>query len=489
MKDFVLLLPEIFLALTLVGIIASETGYHGEKIRLITFTALLGLAGAFIQTLLSYRYGATQILNHSLSIDGLSLFFKLFFIALAALTVVFAHHSGEVGEDKESEYITLVIASALVMCLAASSADLLIAFLALQSMNVLTYLLAAYGKRSALSTEAGVKHMAFGVVSGALFLYGAAILFSVTQTTNLYEIHQRLLESPLGHEGGLVVFILMFLSLAFQMAAFPMHLWVPDVLEGAPTPTSSFVALGSRAAGIAVALRFFMVVFTQPDALPGQYKVLGELDWPKIIALVSGLTMTLGALLAYRQTAAKRLVAYLVVVETGFLLLGLLVLDEVGLAAILFSLFVQLFALVGAYYVLSFLIRELGSDRLTDLKGMLGRAVPESIALILFLLCLVGVPPLPGFLGKFTLVGAAIRHEWFFLALVAVLAGALSLVAVARLSFSLVGNFPHERGEPVLRHLPRHVFLGALLVPLFAVSFFAEPVLNWVGRSLRFILW
>lgn len=489
MRDFVILLPEVFLAITLAGLIAGEIGYHGERVRLISVTALIGLFGAFVQTLLTYKYGATQVFGHVLTIDGLSLFFKLFFIALAALAIVTASYSREITQEKRTEFCTLVVASCLAMCLAASAADMLVAFLALQFMNVLGYFLAAFGRRSLRSTEAAVKHLAFGAVAGALFLYSIAILFASTHGVNIYEMHRALVAQPMNPETSLVVFMLMFLSFCFQFGAFPMYLWQPDVLEGAPTPVSAFLSLGTRAAGFAVATRFLIVLFAQPAAAKGQWQVLGTLDWTKIAALVSGLTMIIGALMAFRQTAAKRLVSCLVVAESGYLLLGLLVLDEVGVAAILYNFVVQLFALMGAFYVIAFIVDELKSDQLQDLRGMLARAVPECICLVLFLACLVGLPPLPGFIGKFTLVGAAIRHQWYFLAVIALISTAVSTAAIARLAFALVGDF-RKMQSPAIEQPPiRRALLAALLVPMALVGIFADQVLSLAGQSLRFILW
>ena len=217
-----------------------------------------------------------------------------------------------------------MLASTLGMSLAASAADILLAFLSLQFVNILAYFLAGYGKRSALSAEAAVKYMAFCSVAGALMLYGLAILFSSAHVFNVYEIHKALVASPLPRDSMLVVFMLLFLSLSFQFGAFPMYLWTPDVLEGAPTPSSAFLSFGTRAAGLAVALRMLIGMFAQPGAIAGQWQVLGAVDWTRIVAFVSGVTMLVGSLLALRQKGAKRLVGCLVVAETGFLLMGLL---------------------------------------------------------------------------------------------------------------------------------------------------------------------
>jgi len=287
----------------------------------------------------------------------------------------------------------------------------------------------------------------------------------------------------------LVTFMLSFLALSFQIGAFPMNLLIPDVLEGAPTPVSAFLSVGSRAAGFGLATRFLIVVFAQPGETQGQWKVLGPLDWTQIVSVVSGLTMLFGALLAFRQKGAKRLVGYLVVAETGFLLMGLLVLDELGIAALLFNLVIELFALMGSFYVLSFLVNELRSDRLEDLRGMLRRAVPECICLVMFLLCLVGSPPMPGFIGKFTLIGVAIRHQRLPLAMVGIIAMVISAAAVARLAYHLIGDFQKSTETPVAASLSRKTFLAALIIPLALVGVFADFVFGLAGQSLGFIFW
>ncbi len=490
MSDLLLLLPEIYLALTLVLIIASEVAYHGEPVRLTGAMALMGLSGAFIQTLLTFRAAPAQLLGQALSVDGLSLFFKLFATLLGALTIISARDTREMPRSSRPEFCALIVGASLAMCVASSATDVLLAFLSLQFLNLLSVLLAGFSKSSVRSTEAAVKHLAFSAVSGFLFLFAVAILFASTSTVNILEMHRLLTANPLPREGALVVFMLLLMSLGFQMSAFPMSLSAPDVIEGAPTPVSGFLSIAPRVAGFAVAIRFLLVLFAQPALSPGQWEVLGNLDWPRIAGLMAGMTMLFGSLLALRQTGAKRLVAYLAVAESGFLLMGLLVLDQVGVGALLFNCMVQLFALIGAFTVLSYIQDELRSDRLADLKGLHHRAVPESIALILFLSCLIGLPPLPGFIGKFALVGAAIRHHWYFLAGFAILSIALATFGLARLAYSLVGDLRDFRlAGPVAALQPRRIFLAALFVPLVLVGIFAEPLLAWAVQSLRFILW
>ena len=489
MIDFLRILPELTIVLTLLFVVFGEITYFGERLRLVSGIALTGLAAALIQVLISYQQGSGFVFFNSVSVDGLSLFFKFLFILLAGFSVVSAGRSHEVPAKRRSEYYALVLVGCLAMCLAASSTELLLSFVALLAVNAVAYLLAGFGKESLRSTEAGVKFLVFSAVSAACFLYASGVLFSVTHALNIFEIHKALVAAPLAKGQMLVVFLLFVVSLGFQMAAFPLSLWAPDVIEGAPTPVSGYLAIGVPATGFAVAIRLFLGTFTVASENHGQWKVLGELQWTEILTLLSGATMLFGALLSMRQTSAKRMVGCLVVAQTGYFLMGLLVLDEVGVAALLYNVLVGLFALMGVFYVLSFLYDELGSDQLKDYKGVLARAVPECICLVLFLLCLVGIPPTPGFLGKFTLIGVVIRHNQLLLASIAILSMALSTVTISKLSFSLVGDFRTPSSKLSLANPYRNGFLASLLVPMLIIGVFAQFFLSWAGRSLGFIFW
>lgn len=489
MKDFVLLFPELFLVLTVVMIIAAEATSGGEKRRLTFLLATIGLLGAFLQALATYRFGASAIFGGALYIDGFSLFFKLFFFALAAFALSGAFSAPEIRSEKRAEYVALVLGCTIAMSLSASAGDLLLVFLSLQLMNILVYFLAGFREGSLPSTEAAVKHMVFSALSAAFFLYGSAVLFSHTQTLNMYEIHEVLIQRPLPVESAHVIFALMFAALAFPMAVFPMNLASVDVFEGTPTPSASFVAIGTRAAGFAVALRFFTVIFARPGDSAGQWLALEGMRWTEIVGIIASITILFGSLAALRQNRVRRLMAYLIVAQSGFLLIGLLVLDEVGLSALLYGLTVELFSLVGFYLLLSRFCDLRGSDELSSLKGILNERTPESIGLILLGACYVGLPPLPGFIARFALVGAAVRHEWHFLAVMAILGMTVGILAIIKLAYSLLGDARHAQVERAAAPdiVPRLMWM--FLLPILFIGVFAELVLSWTGQSLKFIFW
>ncbi|MGE0617121.1 MAG: NADH-quinone oxidoreductase subunit N [Bacteriovoracia bacterium] len=492
MQEFLLFMPEAYLLLTLAGLVFAEIAYRGERTRVVVGTTLLGLGTAFIQVLFTYKSLGTKLFGGSIVIDGISIFFKLFLLVLAVLAAITVYFSAEIRQSRRTEYFVFLVAAALAMCLVVCSVDLLLIFLGCQLMCVIGYFAAGYAKEEVRSTEAAIKFLVFGAVASVFFLFGIAILFTLTHTLNIYEIHAALAANPIPRETGLLVFVLIFLALSFFAGVFPMYLWVPDVIEGAPTPSGIYLGLGIPTVGIAVAIRFFLVVFGGPgaaDVAASGGQLLTE--WPQIVALVSGTTMVVGSLLALRQQGAKRLVSALLVAHMGFLMMGLLVLNHSGVAALLYCLLVDLFSLAGIFGVFSFFFDRLGSDRLSDFRGMLAKSLPECLCLVFFLASFVGFPPLPGFIGRFALVDAIVEREWFGLAALAVGSSLVSVAVFGRLCFQLMGQYREYVGNtnPPLAFVPRQrAFLILLLVPVGLLSIFAEPILYWTGRSLELIL-
>lgn len=492
MSDLAHLLPEGVIAVTLGGVLLSEAGYYGERTRLVTLAAAIGLATALVQTLIAYGQVSGPAVGGAIMVDGLSQFFRVLAIVTGLLAIGAVALGGRLEAENRSEYVALVLTTTLGTCLAGMAADSLLTFLSLLVVNVSLNFLAGFSKANARSSEAAIKRMLFGIVSSLLFAYGVAILFAQTRSLNIYEMHRALTASPASPAATLVTFLLLFATVCYLISAFPMSLWTPDVMEGSPTSAVGFLSVASRLTGFAIAIRYLLVVFSTKGSEPGQWVVLGEVHWTGIVGGVAGATMGVGAWLALRQGNVKRLIGCLGIVQAGYLLLGLIVLDEVGVAAILYNLVLDAFALSGAYFVLSLLLDRAGTEEFGRLGGLFHRAMPECICLFLFLASIVGLPPLPGFIGKFTLVGAAVRHSQFFLAVLALVSSVLSIAAVAKLAYSLVGSDPTRlgTGEASLGiSRAQRIFLVALIGSLVLLGVFAESVLGWAGRSLRFILW
>ncbi|MEK7399867.1 MAG: NADH-quinone oxidoreductase subunit N [Candidatus Poribacteria bacterium] len=489
-QDFIFVLPEIFLALTICFILVAEITYHGEKIRLVSATALVGLGTALLQSVIVMMKGPARVFSGSMAIDGLTFFFRILFIGLGAITIISSVTSKEINPTMRAEYTVLLVASCLGMCVSASATDVVLGFLALQLSIMSGYFLAGYSKWHPPGNEAAIKIMIGNVTAAAFLAYGLAMIFASTGQLNMQDIHISLMSSGLSQKETLMTFVFILFAICFPLGIFPFHFWSPDVAEGAPTPVSSFLSVGIKSAALALGLRLIMALFAQPALTLGQWQILGQLEWPRILAVISSVSMLYGALLAFRQQSAKRLMGYLLVSQTGALLMGMLVLDDRGITAILFNLLVELIAVTGVFYVLSVFYDEAKTDNLEKLKLITKRAIPETIALIFFVMCIVGLPPTPGFFGKFALFEIALRYGWSLLLIVAILSMTISVIAASRLIYNMVGGLGAVYSERALVvDSWRRVFIYVLLAPLVVAAVFVQPIFEWLGKSIKFILW
>ena len=490
------LLPEAYLLLTALGLVLAESAHHEEKVRLVLPTSLLGIAGALLQTLLAYQGQPAQIFAGTLSFDGFSLFFKTLFLLLAAVGVSSACLGDEIPKESRSEFCALVLLGTVGLTIAAGAANLFVAIAALQLAGVSGYFLAGLHRSGAPAVESSVKALFASLVSGVFMLVAAIALFLLVGTANLYELRQALSSAAVPGGTLLLLFSVLFLGLSLPMMVFPSQLWVPDVLQGGNSPAGTLVVLGLRAGAFALAIRILIVVFTVTGAAPGTWVPLGGWDWTAWLAFSAGMSLLLPALLAIRQASARRLVACIALVQGGFMLLGLLVLEEIGLAAILFNLLVDVLAFGGLMFLLGLSIQRTGSDQIARLRGCMQGRTGEGVGLVLFMIGWLGLPPFAGSVGRFALLGAAVRREWYLLAFFGVVAYGLTVVAAGRLLLSALDldEGSSQRPDPARSSTAepashRRAVVLALLVPLVAATVFAERLLHWAGHSLRLIFW
>jgi len=371
--------------------------------------------------------------------DGLTVFFTLLFCAVGAVSVLFAWQYNKRTRIGQPEFYSLLLTSVLGMIVMAASNDLITIFLGLELMSLSLYVMVGFRRNLLESNEAALKYFLLGAFASGFLLYGIALLYGATGTTNLQRIGEFLGDTPLAGQplvlaGGLLVLT----GFLFKVAAVPFHMWTPDAYQGAPTSVTGFMSAGAKAAGFAALLRILM------RALPTL-----QHDLQPLLAAVAMLTMTVGNVTALLQNNVKRMLAYSSIAHAGYILVALAAGGADGSAAAVFYLAVYSFMNLGAFAVLTMMGR--GSDEpvlVSDLAGLGFRQPLAGLALTLFMISLGGIPPTAGFMGKVLVFGAAVKAGLVWpLVVVGVLNSVVSVFYYLRITVALYMREPE--GEPV----------------------------------------
>ena len=394
--DWHALAPELILAIginlvLLLDLQLAET----KKWMMATITGFVLLA-AFVPvvTLAVVGDGTRSLFDGRYVIDDYALVLKGLFLLVAYVVVLMSQTELEEGGYYQGEFYVLMLCSVLGMVMMASSRDLVGIFIALELLSIPAYMLAAWNKRNRKGNEAGVKYYLMGVFASAVLLYGMSLLFGATGSTKLTDIGVALFDNELiGLEVVAVVFIIC--GFAFKVSAVPFHQWAPDVYEGAPTPVTAFFSVASKAAGFVALMSLIFIAFPAADDV-----------YQPLIWVMAALTMTLGNVLALRQTNIVRMLAYSSVSQGGFILMPLAFAgnpDSTGAAmnAVLVYLLVYAFMNLGAFAVVIAVSRKTHSGEISSFGGLFSYAPGLAVAMTIFFASLAGIPPLGGWFAKF----------------------------------------------------------------------------------------
>jgi NADH-quinone oxidoreductase subunit N len=350
-------------------------------------------------------------------LDPFALFFKALFLVGGALVVLLSSDYFRRLPRGYGEYFFLLITVILGCSLLASANDLIVAFIAFEMVSLSSYVLAGYLRENRRSNEAGVKYFLYGAAASAVMIYGFSWLYGLAQSTRLSELAPHMVGGP--SPAGAVALALILVGLGYKIAMAPFQAWVPDVYEGAPTPVTAFLSVAPKLAGFAFLMRLLLTVggFLLPN-------------WPAVIAVLAVATMFAGNLMALNQTSLKRMLAYSSVAHAGYLLIGVVVFtrDGFNLAAVLYYLAAYVAMNLGAFAVAILVERNSGRELISDYGGLARSEPGLALAMTIFLLSLVGIPPTAGFVGKLLIFGAALNSPgWGWLAVVGIINAVISV--------------------------------------------------------------
>jgi NADH-quinone oxidoreductase subunit N len=424
----------------------------------------MGVIVATLAALVPFTGTRVEVAHGLIAVDRFAIFFDILFLVAAALTVLMSTRYLQVEGAPAGEYFFLVLCATLGMMVMAGGIDLITIFIGLETMAISFYILAGFIKPNQRSNEAAVKYFLLGAFSLGILLYGMSLMYGLSGTTALRAMAPVFVGQERDPRLVLAV-ILVVAGVGFKIGAVPFHMWAPDVYEGAPTPITAFLSVGSKAASFAMLLRIFL------EGLPSM-----SADWRLLFEVLAIVTMTVGNLAALTQTNVKRMLAYSSIAHAGYILIGVVVGTERGVSAMLIYLFVYSFMQIGAFAVVVLLRRrDVVGDELKDFSGLSFRSPFAAFAMLMFMLSLGGIPPTAGFMGKFWLFGAAIDAGYVWLAVIGVLNSAISLYYYIRLVVFMYLRKETMGSEPVA---------GPSMAVALAVAVAATLVLGVYPRLL-----
>ena len=441
--DLNVILPEIVLSvfamLALLGAVYSGKDALARAMVWITAAVMLGVAAWIGLT----GEGRAVAFHGMFVDDGFARFAKVMLLIAAACVLLMSEDYMARRGILRFEYPILVVLSVVGMMVMVSAGDLIALYMGLELQSLALYVIAAIRRDSVRSTEAGLKYFVLGALSSGLLLYGASLVYGYTGTTLFSGIVQVAAEAPMSL-GLLFGLIFLIAGLGFKVSAVPFHMWTPDVYEGAPTPVTAFFATAPKVAAMALFAR------VMHDAFAGAVN-----DWQQVIALLSVLSMFLGAVAAIGQTNIKRLMAYSSITHMGFALMGLAAGTEFGVQAMLVYIAIYVTMNIGTFaFILSM---ERDGQPVTDISSLnlFARREPgRALAMLIILFSLAGVPPMLGFFGKFYVLRAAFDAGLTWLALLGVLASVIAAFYYLRIVYFMYfgeeGEDLEVNGSPIL---------------------------------------
>jgi len=430
----------------------------------IGYFTVLSLAATFVIGLILHGETGTAFGNMYM-VDTFGSFFKISFILAAVLVTMFSISYVEELGYNQGEFFALMVLSLLGMMVMTSAVDFITFYLGLELMTISFIILTAYRHGDKASSEAGMKYMLLSAMSSGILLYGLSILYGACGST-LYSDVINVISGENIQPLTVIGLVFLLAGFGFKISMVPFHMWSPDIYQGAPTPVTAFLAIGSKSAALAAMIRMFMT------ALPETRDV-----WMTLVIVLCAMTIILGNFVAIPQTNIKRMLAYSSIAHAGYLLMGLVAFTSLGVAAILYYVVLYIFANAGAFACINAFGNMTGSDEIKDYTGMWKRSPAIASVLLLCLLSLAGIPPLAGFVGKFYLFTAIIDQGYIWLAFLGIGMSMVSVyyyLIVVKVMF--LGNPVDDTPVPVSLGTKTVMFISAA-ASLF-LGLYPDPLTN-----------
>lgn len=474
--------PEVMCIVLMTTLLLAESAVkdeHGSRDKIYAY-ALTVLGLTLIPLFQNLSKPGTYIFHNAVTIDPFSTLIKIIMVLGTMGAIFMSRSSRDVYTNLKSEFCIMAVGVLIGGMLLASANNMLTLYLGIETLSILSYVMSSLKRDESSSTEAGMKYVLYGGLSAGIALYGISHLYGILGSIQFVEMAQKL---P-GLEGVnltivMISSLMFFVGLGYKISAFPFHMWTPDVYQGSPIPATSFFAIVPKMAGMAALLRVSMIFFSQEGIL--------SVSWVGLIMVVAAMTMTVGNVTAIGQNSVKRLLAFSSIGHVGVMLLGVVVLNEVGIRAIVFYGITYMFMTLIAFYITSHLSDMYGTDTYDVFKGLIYKHPLMALIMAGVLFSLAGMPPFSGFVAKYHIFSVVIEKKHYGIALVAAVNSVIALYYYMKLAMIMI--FGQVEGKEKVQGFTfaNQTVIVALFLPVILLGVFWEQVMNLSGNATLFI--
>ncbi len=491
--NVVLLTHEWLVLLLGLGVLLADLWLPASAKPKLGYAAAIGL-GAILFYSFAFVHLDPNEVRHAFgtmyALDSLALFFKRFFLLAALLVLLMSFEFADRIESGIGEFYALLLFALAGMMFASSANDFSLLFVSLELITVTFYILTSFQRSRLTSLEAGVKYLIIGALSTSFTVFGISLVYGISGKLNFDDL-AAVASQYSEHKVFLFGLLLVLVGLGFKIAAFPFQFWAPDVYQGAPVPTTAFLAIGSKAAGFVLLLR---VLFTAVPGITAQ--------WWHLLTLISAITILYGNLCAIPQRNLKRLLGYSSIAHAGYLLLGIAAMAAAlnhpgeepasGGAAMLYYLAGYLFTVLGAFTVICLVVRQADGEDISALAGLNQRSPLLAATMTLAMVSLAGIPPLAGFFGKFllfksVLAQAPTQPAFYWLVAIAIVGVIISLYYYFGVVRAIYWSSDITDLTPIRLSAPIQLSLYGCIAGMFFLGLYPNPMVDLVNDAVRIL--
>ncbi|WP_408098362.1 NADH-quinone oxidoreductase subunit N [Peredibacter sp. HCB2-198] len=474
--------PEVISVLLMMSLLVAESAVkdeHAPRAKIHFFTQ------AVLTIILICLFGnlgekPVHIFHNAVTIDPFSTLVKIIMVIGTMGAVFISHSSKDIYSNLKSEFSVMAVGVLIGGMLLASANNMLTLYLAIETLSILSYVMSSLKREDSTSAEAGMKYALYGGLSAGVALFGISHMYGALGSIQFLEMSSKVADlQGIQLVTVMMASVLFFVGIGYKISVFPFHMWTPDVYQGSPIPVTSFFAIVPKMAGLAALIRVSYVFFADGTVL--------SVSWVGLMMVVAALTMTVGNVTAIGQNSVKRLLAFSSIGHVGMMILGVVVLNDVGIRAILFYGITYLFMTLIAFYITSHLSDMYGSDGYDVFRGLIYKHPLMAVIMVGVLFSLAGLPPFSGFVAKFNIFNIIIEKKYYGIAIVAAINSVIALYYYLKLAKTVI--FGQADGEERVLGFTasNQAVIVFLFIPVLFLGIFWEKVMTIAGNATIYI--